>query len=697
MKSNKKYITAWALLGLSIVGLAACDKTGTSSESTNTGGSGSGNSSDSTLTIPEPPIVSNVRRIEVTLKTDDIPSGSTFFDGCQPSVVYTDDDTGEEEEVYSRYNMTSYTIYDAETAEVYEPDDALPAGHYICDVYYQNFYIVGDRVEFDVTEATPIEAEEGKGFQTYTTEDLADYHIQNFDSIETLGGHGMPSNGDVDILVVPVQFSNAAAQFKNPDEVKTCLEEAFFAETGETPWESLSSYYYKSSYGKLNIGGEVTPIYTYPVDDTTIDSSNIGVSTTIATQAVNWLKTEHGYDMSKYDLDKDGYIDGIQIVYATSQTTPGMSGTGDASSSDLWWNFTTNASGSSNVRSPNARRIFWSRYDYVTNTYYSSSEYNGGYYEGKRVDPHTIIHETGHMMGAPDYYSYDRTEGPAGQVDMMDNNVGDHNAYTKMMFNWVAPRVVDGSAKNFTITLKSYTETGDFLLVKPTSDPWNETPYDEYLMLQYYTPTGLNEMDHEGYAEWQQESASGGSNTYGHGGTYEHPGLQIYHVDTRAASYVTPIDENGQATGEAVFDYTDTPRSDEYADRDAGFKEGEAHRIHDNTPSRSHNPDGTTRNAPTELQAVFPSRVNSTGTSSYYSLFGLMTNLYGLESYRETGDETTKDGYYGGDTFSVYQARDYFTNGYFFNDGSRFDWVIQVVEQTDDTITLHFVNTTVAE
>ena len=74
-----------------------------------------------------------------------------------------------------------------------------------------------------------------------------------------------------------------------------------------------------------------------------------------------------------------------------------------------------------------------------------------------------------------------------------------------------------------------------------------------------------------------------------------------------------------------------------------------------------------------------------------------MTNLYGLESYRETGDETTKDGYYGGDTFSVYQARDYFTNGYFFNDGSRFDWVIQVVEQTDDTITLHFVNTTVAE
>ena len=691
---NRKSIAAWALLGLTIVGLASCGETGSSTSSGT--GAGSSESSESTKTIPPVPPINEDRRITVTLKTDTIPSGSTFFDGCQPSVVYTDDETGANEEVYSRYNRTSYTIYNTETADEFEPDDALEPGNYICDVVYQATYMVSARVEFTVEDVTPIVAEEGKGFKSYTTEDLADYHIQNFDDIETLGGHGMPSNGDVNILVVPVQFSNEAAQFANEDEVKACLEEAFFGETGETPWESLSSYYYKSSYGKLNIGGEVTPIYTYPVDDTTIKSDNISVSTTIATQAVNWLKTEHGYDMSKYDLDKDGYIDGIQIVYATSQTTPGMAGTGD-SSSGLWWNFTTNASGSSNVNSPNARRIFWSRYDYVTNTYYSSSEYAGGNYGGKRVDPHTIIHETGHMMGAPDYYSYDRTEGPAGQVDMMDNNVGDHNAYTKMMFNWAAPRVIDGSSDNFTITLESFTETGDFLLVKPTSDPWNETPYDEYLMLQYYTPTGLNEMDHEGYAEWQQESASGGSNTYGHGGTYERPGLQVFHVDTRAASYVTPVDESGAATGEAVFGYTDTPRSKEYTDTAAGFREGTAHRIHDNTPSRSTNPDGTTKKAPTELQAVFPSRVNSTNTTSYYSLFGLMTNLYGLESYRETGDTTSDEGYYGGDTFSVYQARDYFTNGYFFNDGSRFDWVIRVVEQTDDTITLHFVNTTVAE
>ena len=151
---NRKSIAAWALLGLTIVGLASCGEKGSSTNSSGTG-AGSSESSESTKTIPPVPPINEHRRITVTLKTDTIPSGSTFFDGCQPSVVYTDDESGANEEVYSRYNRTSYTIYNLETADEFEPDDALEPGNYICDVVYQATYMVSARRKAKASRVTP--------------------------------------------------------------------------------------------------------------------------------------------------------------------------------------------------------------------------------------------------------------------------------------------------------------------------------------------------------------------------------------------------------------------------------------------------------------------------------------------------------------------------------------------------------------
>ena len=682
MKS-KKTIAAWAVVGLSLVALAACGPT-TSDSSSEVPGSGTTSGSTS-IVNPGP----TTRRIVVTLKTYTIPQGSTFFDGCQPSVVYQNDETGEELEVYNYTNKTKYTITNKDTQETYEAGDALPTGNYTCDVRYSQNGYLRSSVNFTVTEATPEVASEGKGYTTFNVSDLAKYEIQNFDGIETLGGGGMPATGDVKILVIPIQFENV--KFGDDALVKSVLNEAFFGESEDTPWESLHSYYKKSSYGKLNIGGIVVDPMTYPVDDRTLDASNTSFSTTVCTWAVNQLKAK-GMDMTDYDADGDGYIDGVEIVYCTSQQTPGSTGDVNTGSNDLWWNFTTNTSSGPNKASPTAHRLFWSRWDFVTNSYYATST-EGISYDGKKVDAHTIIHETGHMMGAPDYYSYDRNEGPAGQVDMMDNNVGDHNAYTKMIYNWVAPRVIDGSSKNFTITLNSFVDTGDFLLVKPTSDPWNETPYDEYLILQYYTPTGVNEMDSTGYPEWNQPSTGGSGNVYGHGGTYEHPGLQVFHVDTRVAADFGDLNDKGEIIDSSVVrKYTDDPQPEATYDNEGKKYQGAAHRVHDNTPSRSTEPDGSPSDA-RELQAIFPSGVNSTDTNSYYSSFGDMSHLFGLDSYRETGDNLTTESYYGGSTYSNYRLRDFFPNDLAWNDGSTFDWTFSVVDQTDDTITLHFINT----
>ena len=200
-------------------------------------------------------------------------------------------------------------------------------------------------------------------------------------------------------------------------------------------------------------------------------------------------------------------------------------------------------------------------------------------------------------------------------------------------------------------------------------------------------------MDSTGYPEWNQPSTGGSGNVYGHGGTYEHPGLQVFHVDTRVAADFGDLDDKGAIINSSVVrEYTDDPQPEATYDNDAKKYQGAAHRVHDNTPSRSTEPDGSPSDA-RELQAIFPSGVNSTDTNNYYSSFGVMAHLFGLDSYRETGDDLTTESYYGGSTYSNYRLRDFFPNDLAWNDGSTFDWTFSVVDQTDDTITLHFINT----
>ncbi len=151
------------------------------------------------------------------------------------------------------------------------------------------------------------------------------------------------------------------------------------------------------------------------------------------------------------------------------------------------------------------------------------------------VDAHTFIHETGHILGLDDYYTYDYDDyGAAGGLDMMDYNVLDHNAYTKYLMEWTSPIVVDNTKASTSITLAPFESSGEFVLI---NNAWNGSPYDEYLLLEFYTPTGLNQSDSaEEYANGVQG--------------FTVPGIKIYHIDSRLGKY-------SASTG-AFSSYTDT-------------------------------------------------------------------------------------------------------------------------------------------
>ena len=281
-----------------------------------------------------------------------------------------------------------------------------------------------------------------------------------------------------------------------PEGMKERLEKAFFGTSEDTGWESLQSYYYKSSFGKLNIQGTV--LDPFPTNESSgyyerLGNEDVAVGKIIKAALEYYDST---IDYSEYDTDHDGYIDGLYLVY----TAP----VNYTNSDSLYWAFT---------------------YEYFTNDveYYDGVEADYYCFFGYDfldeelangttpiINTETIIHESGHMLGLDDYYDYDDSKGPKGGLggaDMMDYNIGDHNTYSKAILGWVNPYVVNGY--DITIEIGKAVETGESIIVL---NEWHDTYFDEYLLIEYYTPTGLNALE------------------AGFSGQFSVSGIKIFHI-----------------------------------------------------------------------------------------------------------------------------------------------------------------------
>lgn len=320
---------------------------------------------------------------------------------------------------------------------------------------------------------------------------------------------GLPSIGNPKVLVIPVEFTDYPAD----KTMKSSLEKALFGASEDTGWESLKTYYNKSSYGKLNIDGTV------------LEPFNTGKSTSyynnLYKQYLNDLEKYNNYETDEYpdnveyqiikdaldyyddqinykdyDYNGDGYIDSIYLIYTCPYD--------NTSDDSLWWAYTTEYY-SENVE----------MHDGVEADYYLFMSYeffNDDFY-GNTVtyNTETVIHETGHLLGLDDYYDYDSTQGPDGGLgggDMMDYNVGDHNPYSKLMLGWISPTVVTGKTETFTIS--SFASSQDAIFI---FKDYQGSFFSEYYIIDFYTPTGLN------------KAQSGNS------GLFSTSGIRIYHVD----------------------------------------------------------------------------------------------------------------------------------------------------------------------
>ncbi len=353
----------------------------------------------------------------------------------------------------------------------------------------------------------------------------------------------LKSTGERKLLVIPIQFQDV--KFEDEDQARHDIEASFFGTEDEVGWESVSSFYYKSSYGYLNITGRVTKPFTLPCTTSELLHMNYGNNSWFALrESIEWYKQTYD-DIDDYDSDGDGYIDSVWMVYAQNNCNYSKTGVCSDNSdnthlpSDLYWAFVhRDYTVQPNFSSPNAYCYGWASYDFM---------YEGGY---DKPDAHTFIHETGHILGLPDYYNYDRDGrndmySPAGKVDMMDNNIVDHNAYSKFLLNWVEPQVVKDNTTS--LTIRPFESSGDCILVP--NESFKDNPFAEYLMIEFYTPTGLNQLDSEvPYAKYNFKAM-------------DTIGIKIYHVDSRLAILRANSQSNsyelGRYTDQVVFGLAD--------------------------------------------------------------------------------------------------------------------------------------------
>ena len=337
-----------------------------------------------------------------------------------------------------------------------------------------------------------------------------------------------PSTGDANILVIPVWFTDSSTYIAtaNKENVREDIHTAYFGTNEETGWRSVKTYYEEESHGALSLNGVVSDWYecnkasTYYGNDASMDKT-----LSLVISAADWyFKENPSASRLDYDNNKDGFLDGVMLIYGAPDSQA-LGKSNDSNYDNLWaYCYWVQEESEQNVTKPGANAFFWASYDFMYDKTLAASKtgiskaYHSGDNSHCNIDTHTYIHEMGHMFGLNDYYDYSSQYNPAGGFSMQDANVGGHDPFSAFTLGWGKAYIPETTV---TINLKPFVETGEMILLSPNYNEYN-SPFDEYLLLEFYTPTGLNELD----STYRYLSSS-----YPKGP--QDMGIRLWHVDGR--------------------------------------------------------------------------------------------------------------------------------------------------------------------
>ena len=426
---------------------------------------------------------------------------------------------------------------------------ALSMGTADITVYYRTNHAIYDVCHVTVTSSYQCN-EKTELSQSYT--DIA------ANSIYGAGGNICPVTGSPKLLIIPVWFTNSDTYItstENKNKVRSDIETVYLGTEAQTGWHSVKSYYATESKGLLNLNGTVSDWYEAPNSSSYYanDDDYCSITKNLVRNAASWYFDNHTDNKADYDTNSDGQYDGVMLIYGA----PDYRAAG-SSTNNLWaYKYATGSTGT--VSNPAANVFFWASYDFMYGSNKASSRAGSNYYGGDTshctLDGHTFIHEMGHVLGLDDYYDYGDTDYcVAGGFSMQDYNVGGHDPYSVMAYGWADPYI---PIKSCQMTINAFQDSHDMILLSSGFNSYG-SPFDEYLLLELYTPTGLNKFDTD----------------YVYSGGYpqgpSQPGIRLWHVDARLYSYYS-----GSYTSNANAGYVDHMNNNSCSgDRLSGYNDG---------------------------------------------------------------------------------------------------------------------------
>lgn len=418
-------------------------------------------------------------------------------------------------------------------------------GFYTSSSYFGTFYtvevIIRDENLSNVTiEKTPdgqdMLTNEGKGLPTVESGVYAvDFTKAIYTKDATEQGlylDGCPTKGNVKVLVIPVEFSDATAESKGYNIKR--IYDVFNEVKDNDDFFSVKEYYAISSAGQLNLEFTVMDSWFRPQYESTyykekkLDNGgymmDLGEQLVIDEALAYYSQT---LDLSDFDSDNNGTIDAVICINTMEiKTKPSFQW------AFRYWNIYTDEKGNfytyDGVR---ANDYMWAAYNFLQHKPYNQYDCDNSY----PLNSYTYVHEFGHVLGSEDYYDTGYAlaykDRPLGGKDVMDAIYGDHNPYTKFHYGWLTNSRLIVTEKSVTVTLENFQKTGDTIII---ANNWDERlgAYQEYYVLMYYRIEGLNN-DHKLY--------------------FNEDGIMVYHVN---ASLV--VQPNGRNTLYDVYNNNTT-------------------------------------------------------------------------------------------------------------------------------------------
>lgn len=285
------------------------------------------------------------------------------------------------------------------------------------------------------------------------------------------------------MLVLPLHFSDGKGTSSNErNEIKENLMQTFMGDSAKTGWFSLKDFYRISSDNLINFDISFADFYSCGKSSKEINSIDKVIEVInngLSNLTINGKKPS----FSEFDSNNDGIIDSLWVVYDVLDYKQ------SSSTNSMLWNFTYPLYNSPYNNPYNIGSFSWGTY----NLMYQGAD------NGIKFDAHTFVHETGHLFGLNDYYDYGGVTAPMCGLTMMDQNVCDFDAYSKLILGWKQPIIAYG---NCTINVNDIKNGHPLVILPDESTLFSKdgkiffNPFSEFLLVEYFdTKNELNLKD----------------------------------------------------------------------------------------------------------------------------------------------------------------------------------------------------------